>query len=58
MNRADPIFKEEKLKLAKICNGDQNLPIRISLYTSASLYASNTYKELLNSDVFYVDRSI
>ena len=28
------------------------------IYTSVSLYASNTYKELLNGDAFYVDRSI
>jgi|LauGreDrversion4_2_1035121.scaffolds.fasta_scaffold460687_2 hypothetical protein len=28
------------------------------IYASVSLYASNTYKELLNGDLFYVDRSI
>jgi hypothetical protein len=32
--------------------------IALLIYTSTAIYASNTYKELLKSDPFYVDRSI
>jgi len=46
MNRADPIFKEEKLKLAKICNGDRDLPIRISLYTKIPSGTDQIYGEM------------
>ena len=32
--------------------------IALLIYTNTALYVSNSYKQLLNGDQFYVDRSI
>ena len=45
INRTDPIFKEERLKLTKICNGDRDLPIRISLYSKIPNGTDEIYGE-------------
>ena len=42
----EPNFKVEKLKLTKVCNGDKELPIRISLYSKIPQATDLLYGEM------------